>query len=700
MASASGNAVVLHARNDVARASRKRFCSIPLSINVMRRRDAHAGTTQPLVRTRAFTPRLPFEPLHSLLATCRMSRDRPTLTAGLRAEAAKAATTQHPWSLEQRAICLVLADLAALGWRFSVAREVIYLTPRSLDAVEPSAAKRELKGALQEGRAKQLAEPSVRAFLTSMHEPRQFGGETVSIDRLIDNGADLVSELRAHRPDRLVAVVHPYLQYADSSAICPHTGLRLGDVWRYFRHTWSLEFRPTPGRAINFLIRNRARPFHPVIGIVGLANAVFQVRSRDSWIGWTMPVLVSRLLRTPNFWQPFRKAALTCLREAREAIRHDDLLREAGRHGDQLGLAVRLRRIAEEQSHLRKRHLRAEFNGDSKLPARVAARLPNGQRDWMAHSALPLFRRKRAEALADILFAEYHLARTPPRASPLNGKVVIETTEGREPRLNWSDESLGQAIAIALREIKKNGVATRLLDVNVCGATPVYRDLLGGKLAALSLFASEIRREYERQYGGQPSEIASAMAGRPVYKDTDLCVLTTTSLYGVGSSQYNRVRFPSAAPVLEWREIGVTEGFGTLHLAKETIQALREVGIARAGLRNVNNQFGEGTSPLLRQLREGLSGLGFEANEILQHGQRRLVYAAELYQESRDDLLLNRASQSRRPPMEEIAVDWLSRWLGMRVRNDEVLARVAAMSPEIVRRDLGIAGVPVQRVIP
>lgn len=696
---ASRGVVVLHARNDVLRAAATRFCAIPLSINVMKRSAPTSEPGQSSSRTRAFTPRLPFEPLHNLLASCRSHRRGSDLVAALRAQAARAAAAQRPWSLDERAVCLVLADLAALGWRFSVAREVIYLTPRSLEDVDPRDAKQELRASLREGRAKQLADPNVRAFLAEMHAPRLHGGAVVSVEQLIDDGTDLAAALRAHRLGSVNEVVRPYLQLADGEQCCAHTGLNLAEVWRYFRHTWSLEYRSTPGRTINFLIRNAARPFHPVIGIVGLANAVFQLGCRDAWIGWTMPALVSRLLATPAFWPTFRAAALSCLRDAREAIRRDDLFREAGPHGDDLSFATRLRQIADEQSQLRKKHLRAAHKGEG-AAARTVARLPTGERDWVAESAIPLFKMKRAEALADILFAEYHIEKTSRRPSALAGKVVLDTSRAREPRVVWADEDLGRAIATALREIKKNGVATRLLDVNVCGATPVYREILGGKLAAMSLFSREIRVEYERQYGGQASEIASAMAGRPVCKDTDLCVLTTTSLYGVGSSQYNRVRFPYSAPVLEWREIGATEGFGTLHMARETVQILRQVGIARAGLRNVNNQFGEGTSPLLRQLREGLSALGFEANEVLQHGQRRLVYATDLYPEARDDLLLNRASRPRRPPMEEIGIEWTRRWLAMRVQNDEVLDRVAATSPDTVRKDLGIEAIPLQRVIP
>jgi hypothetical protein len=619
----------------------------------------------------------------------------------LREQADRAGVERHPWSSHERAICLVLGDLAALGWRFSVAREVIYLTPRSLADATMTEAKAHLRESLLEGRAKQLADPAVRSFLSRLHEPRIHRGATVSIEDLVDDGGQLAVALKAHRLGGLREVIRPYIQLAQAGETCAETGLDLGEIWRYFRHTWSLEYRSTPGRTINFLIRNAARPHHPVIGIVGLANAVFQLGARDAWIGWTVPALVARLTDKPALWPQFRAAALACLKSSREALRRDDLIRETGGRGGDLVIATKLRQIAEEQSELRKDHLRAAHAGRGEVAAaRAVPRLANGERDWHAQSGLPLFKRKRAEAYADILFAEHHLETTGRRQSAVADMVRVERDLHGALQISWSSEDLGKAVAIALREIKKNGVATRLLDVNVCGATPVYRDLLGGKLAAMSLFAREIRVAYERQYGRQASEIASSMAGAPVYKDTDLCVLTTTSLYGVGSSQYNRVRYPYEAPRLRWQEIGATEGFGTIHMAKETVQSLRDVAIGKAGMRNVNNKFGEGTSPLLRQLREGLSALGFEANEVLQHGQSRIIYAADLYPEAREDLLLNRATRSERPPMEDIAAEWTRRWLAMRVQSDEVLERVATVNADSVRADLKLAGLPVQRVIP
>src|SRR5262249_788643 len=44
----------------------------------------------------------------------------------------------------------------------------------------------------------------------------------------------------------------------------------------------------------------------------------------------------------------------------------------------------------------------------------------------------------------------------------------------------------------------------------------------------------------------------------------------------------------------------------------------------------VNNVFGEGTSPKLRSLRDGLNALGISSDEMLQHGIEKVVYGATL----------------------------------------------------------------------
>lgn len=238
-----------------------------------------------------------------------------------------------------------------------------------------------------------------------------------------------------------------------------------------------------------------------------------------------------------------------------------------------------------------------------------------------------------------------------------------------------------------MREIKKAGLSARVMDVNVCGATPVYRPLLAGKLAALSLLSAEAWGEYSSRYGSAVSEIASGMAGRPVIKPADLCLLTTTSLYGSGSSQYNRLRLLRNDAALDWRRIGESEGFGTVHMSRETVEAVREVAILRRGMRNVNNHFGEGANPLMRQLREGLEALGFSSDDVLRHSNKRLVYAAELYPGAKADLALGTPKKPDLPAMEEVTAHWTDRWLRMRMR-DDVLEALARITKEVVRAEL------------
>ena len=82
-------------------------------------------------------------------------------------------------------------------------------------------------------------------------------------------------------------IVDPYLQVVESGERCEWTGLRMMDVWRYFRHTWSNQYLSTPGRSMAVLVRDRAAENHPVIGIAALGSAIVQLGHRDRacWAG-------------------------------------------------------------------------------------------------------------------------------------------------------------------------------------------------------------------------------------------------------------------------------------------------------------------------------------------------------------------------------------------------------------------------------
>jgi len=668
-----------------------RFCGMPINVRYFNR-GGHYRSNEFMTGPRIFNPQLPNQPLNNLISHLSRKSGKD-LAEVLKAQSESAYTRNTPWRLAETATLLILSDLANFGWKFKVVDNKIYMIAGSIAEENPDEAKAILRKTLQDSRSRQLAEKSTRTFLEVMHRPRTFSGRKVSIETLIDDGADLAESIRRNKNGDLAVVVDPYLQFV-KDAKCEFTGLRLMDIWRYFRHTWSLEYRSSPGRSLCFLIRNRARKDHPVIGILGLANAVLQLKVRDDAIGWTPERVAQRIASENGYWAEFREVALSCLVEAKNNIRSDDLIGKVGKNKKIEQIIRRLGEIASAQQQKRKKNLSEAYlqaietdNGAG--PDRLLKKGSSGNIDWESVSGSPLFTRKRAETLASILFAEHVLKGFPPETDEFLSRVKISHIRGKST-LSWSEPELERAFKIAIRELKKCGLATRIMDVNVCGAVPSYREILGGKLAAYALFSEEIQKAYSDKYENSPSEIASAMAGRPIVKSARLALLTTTSLYSVGSSQYNRVRMRFQDEVVEWKPIGETEGFGTIHVTRRTLDALRELAIDKIKWRNVNNQFGEGTSPMMRQLREGLTILGFDANEVLRHSQRRLVYLLELYPGACEDLVLNRYRHPKAPSMEEVSRLWRDRWLSMRSKNEEVLQRLSQCSIETVKGDLGV----------
>ncbi|MCC6874258.1 MAG: DUF4338 domain-containing protein, partial [Sandaracinaceae bacterium] len=595
--------------------------------------------------------------------------------------------------LAERAAVLVLADLARQGWEVFLDGGEVWVS-----AVEGQvgAAERveEAKGRVRETlrafRDLQLSDPAVRAFLRAMEQPRVFHGGRVSILDLVDDGHEVAMRLGdasrlppSERARALESIVRPVIQVAAPDAVCEHTGLGLYDIWRYFRHTWSLEYRPTPGRSLAFLVRNAARPHAPVMGIASIANAALQLKVRDDWIGWSTAEVVSALRAHPEGWSEQRAELLSAARLARAQVRDDDLLRSAGKaQGEELERrlwAIAAAARADRARGLEQRSARIK-QGEQVGSLRALPLDGKGGVDWRAASERPLFVAKRAETLANLLFAIRMIEELPedPRRA---AEIVSARKDAR------------RALTVAAREVRKVGLSSRLLDVNVCGAVQPYRDLLVGKLVALAMASREVTQAYRERYRGQPSEIASQLAGRPISREPDICLLTTTSLYGAAASQYNRLKVDVAlarggTSRVHWRDLGLTEGWGTTHFSEPTVAAFRQLVVLVRGRRTVNNQFGEGQSPRLRQVREGLEILGLDPEVYLRHRHSRRVYGLELAPGARDVLRLNRAAASERPPFDAIARAWRERWLDKRAQRADVRRRVAEQGPRSVRAEL------------
>ena len=328
-----------------------------------------------------------------------------------------------------------------------------------------------------------------------------------------------------------------------------------------------------------------------------------------------------------------------------------------------------LRRRGEEQRELhhrfaRRRELKGPANPD--------------EGHWQARARTHLYRSKRAFSLADLLRARSvlgeHIGNGPSTESV---QALLSTSDGR------------RVIRNVLRKAKADRVGIGMADITVCGAVAPYGEILGGKLVSMLAASPEVIVAYGDRYVDQQSEIASSMSGRPVVRPSHLAFLGTTSLYGVGSSQYNRLRMPAEdlggrpGEHLEYLELGKSEAYGTSHFSIETVEALVALVQQRRNGQRVNSIFGEGVNPKLRKLREGLDALGLPVDELLQHGRQRIVYGVPLVRNLRNfligmddepDYLFDLTAPER--STSTIVEWWMKRWLSKRIMNDEVLARI------------------------
>jgi hypothetical protein len=644
--------------------------------------------------TRIVSPYLPPAILSKLAAFIRTKQEEgASLRTALRS--LDALWRNESWSLQLRATALVLADLLDQGWQITALERSIELVPPGLRVGAETAedAKRRLRHALQVGRQRQLQDPSVQRFIGRVTATRWRGGVRGSVLDLVDDGALLADALR-HVRDRPVEagiralrnIVQPSLEAVTEDGRCGTTGLRLLDIWRFFRHTWSLEYRSIPGRALPLLIRNEARPNRPIIGIAQLASPVLRTKPRDNWLQWTPEPFIRGLQQ--GLW-PLDET-VDALRDRVETsiagIRWDDLATGEEIANPTENVVFRLERRAAGAAVERENRLR-ELYRDSEGSVRSQkdhAESDWTEEQWQTASKDVLYVRKRSETLARLLQAKITFRELTSEYAPEG--LLDQFLRRRHGQ---------QALSVALQEVRKAGLASQVADLSVCGAVAPYNGLLAGKLVALLAASEEAHEAWRSKYEGQVSVISSQMAGRAIQRPAELKVLTTTSLYGTASSQYNRLvlkpdTYEGVEAGLEWKRLeGATAGYGTVHLSSDTVQSLRQFSERSFGGRRVNNRFGEGTSPRLRQIREGLDALGIESNDVLNHATPRLFYACELHEGARDQLLgFGAAGSKRLADVEAIADAWRRRWLFNRIQSDDVLAQVAQQNAGIVRADL------------
>ncbi len=576
-----------------------------------------------------------------------------------------------------RASTSILADLVAQGWRLRTERGVALVEPPD-SASDPTAEKQRVRNMELWKREEQLQKPSVRRFISKMEAPRLHEGNFVSVFDLMRDGGELsaaladLGETGATDSASLRSVIDPYVQIVDESSRCAFTGLRLLDVWRYFRHTWVTQYSTTPGRTMMVLVRDAASSHHAVIGIAAVASPIVQISERDEWIGWQPEQFLAVMESEPS--AELARWVMSCLNASLDEVYLDDLIADglywpalwADPDADAIG------RLRKESAARRQDHARFVRASDHKHGV-------TSDRHWVRRAESDLFRSKRAALVADLLAARLVLVPFLLKQSKANLKAALQ------------DPAARHAISTIVRRAKGASVGTEIADLSVCGSIAPYNELLGGKLVSMLSVSPSVVRAYHEKYAGTPSEIASSMAGRPIYRRSNLVYVGTTSLYGAGSSQYNRIRIPdgtlggSRGPVV-FEKLGRSKSYGTSHLSARSMAALVSLAQQQGNGRRINSIFGEGVNPKLRKAREGLDLLGWPSNALLRHGRERIVYGVPLVRNLLPYLLGLQARPqylydvSNPRDAEEISDYWMTRWLAGRIGRPEVLDRVTEHS--------------------
>jgi hypothetical protein len=570
-------------------------------------------------------------------------------------------------SARSRAFLLVIADLVDQGWSCRIRSNIVQIA-RPADE-EPD--RDRIRTQLHVQRDRYLQRSPVLDFVRAMERRRLFLGQWTSIFSLMRDGAELASSLRAAEAssdcNSLSQVIRPYIQVVAPSAKCEHTGLDLAEIWRYFRLTWANRYQSVPGRSLMLLIRDAGAPHHPVIGIAALGSSAVQIGIRDEWIGWMPDKCVLDLRESAS------EADVDWLMGLVENGLHELYLDDIfDRSVSPLGHADIHKPTPKALKWLLK-YATAEKEKHSRL---VDPESDHKQREqefptddrWRTSAETPLFKSKRATLLAMLLRAKLALV-------DQHGAV-----SGLEFRKRMENPDLRQAVQSLIRRAKAERVGVAVADITICGAVAPYSHLLGGKLVAMLAASPEIAQAYRDRYKNAKSIIASSLAGRPIVREPSLVFLGTTSLYGSEPTQYTRLHMPCEevgglpGEVLRYRLLGQTRGFGTFQFSDETVDALQiALSQSKRGQR-VNSIFGEGASPRMRKVREGLDLLNLPSELLLRHGAPRLVYGVALIRNLKRFLLGQDSKPEYLFPMKDpteatqrISAWWTKRWLAKRV---------------------------------
>lgn len=578
----------------------------------------------------------------------------------------------------------VLVDLSQQGWIFDIEDGNLVLNMET-DNVDD---KKMLRYRLSAERNAQFKADSVASFIRRMETDKKYNDRIVSIKLLVGDSQFLLSRIKNHG-----RVCDPYIQLVTNDRD-EYTGYKLSDIWRYIRYTWSIPYKSMPGRNLFYLVRDRLQPCHPIIGIFALGNSVLNLTVRDDDIGWTVEAIKKNMSRKMEINYCNQAVSETDGKTVKVKITRpieskEEYNKRTSEYADKIYPLLLKNIVAaiddlyvKDLSYHRQTRYPKQEQVDQllEIAAEYAEKSINNKNnevspDWEVEAQTNLFKRKRASELAKLLSTRIIFNKAKGKTNKERLQYLLSNEEGRK------------AINTALIANRKCKIGSNMMDIIVCGAIPPYNELLGGKLVSMLACSPVVIRDYTKHYSNQVSEIASRMKGKKVIRDSRLVYLGTTSLYAIGSSQYNRIKVPlSNENVIEFRKMGVTEGYGTVFFSKETTNLFSKILELQDGGKRINHVFGEGTSPRFRMISRGLNAIGIRADAFLRHYSPRIVYSINLAKNTNEFLLGVQENvdygfdlddgNDIDEKTQEIIEFWYTRWLEKRLTTVDIEERL------------------------
>jgi hypothetical protein len=451
----------------------------------------------------------------------------------------------------------------------------------------------------------------------------------------------------AYNPERVLASLAdgpPHIQL--ERAVENNKLLDTRGLWRAVRATWSMGAEASaPGREVAFVAFEERAPGTP-LGILQFRNVVPEIMPRDRWLGVAVGASggnasgYARLLSGGSAGEVRERISATAdvFHWLRQHVQLHQLPVSRPEAADPTQLADFARQRRERFRELRK----------SANPS--------------AHEQLIAI--KRAETLADLT-----------RGIEAS-RLLLAAQDPLE--LLSVDAGVRKDLDAGLKKLWHYHMGFVAIELSICGAAPPFGPLRIGKLMAGLAGTDAVINAWgvERPLGQIASKVYREEVREAVSNPGPLVVFTS-GLFPGHSAQYNR----ATSGIHRWRKIGETTGFGSFHVAVDTLKALTAFNEATDGYAHITRTFGEGSGPRFRAVGRALAGLGVP--DLRRHEVKRPLYALPLVDDPAGVLLgwSDARPVSSAPTVDEVARQWWARWVDGRFAE---LSKQAAASKDLV----------------